>query len=249
MKTLKLAILAFLLTTATAFACSGSMCKKDGSGSAKGMMCKKECSHKMKGGMCDTKGCSHKMKGAMCTKGCSHKMKAGMCDSKGCSHKMNGAMCKKGCSHKMKGSTCNSKECSHKMKGLEGMRSQMGNKMCMTRKSHFLKNLHYTLKNLKLSKSDWSDVKLAINNYKMDMKKLDKGTPLKSVQNGKFDRKIFLNSHPLQKKLAFQADLLETVFLVLNKEQKSRFAMLMGASQYYCKLHPQGKKRSGKMCH
>ena len=219
---LKLGFVALLLSATSAFACPGSMCDK--SAHAKGAICsKKDCSHKMNGTMCDKKGCSHKMKGAMCDKGnCSHKMNGAMCHKKGNALKMNGTMCHKNGSHKMS-------------------RKHAGH--------HFLKNIHYTLKNLKISKSDWGDVKLAIASYKTGMKKLAMNTPVKSLQNGKFNRKVFFNSHPMQKKLAAQADLIETVFLLLNKDQKNRFAMLMGASQRYYELHPKMCQTKGKSCH
>lgn len=176
--------------------------------------------------------------GAMCDKGAHHK--GGQCSKKDCSHKMNGAMCnKKGSTLKMSGAMCKKDNCSHKM----------GQKYSMHAKHHFLKNIHYTLKNLNLSKSDWSDVKLAIASYKTGMKKLAMNTPIKSLQNGKFNRKVFINTHPMQKKLAAQAELIETIFLILNKEQKGRFAMLMGASQRYYELHPKMCASKGKSCH
>ena len=194
--------------------------------------------------------------GGMCAKG-AHSGKGVMCDKKACTHKMNGAMCdKKSCTHKMNGAMCDKKSCTHKMgqkkmspmQRLQQMRHHMSQKHAMKKRHFFLKNIHYTLKNLNISKSDWSDVKLAIASYKTDMKKLAMNTPIKSLQNGKFDRKIFLNTHPMQKKLAAQADLIETLFLILNKDQKKRFAMLMGASQRYYELHPNMCQSKAKSC-
>lgn len=184
------------------------------------------------GGMCAKKDCKQKMQGPMCdTKGCKHKMGADLCATKDC----NGPKCQK-------------------MDSMKGMNNL--NKMCnkaafnatMMPKAYFLKNLRYTLKNLNLSKSDWADVKLAFASYKTDLKKIDFDTPVKSFQNGKFDRELFLNSHPNVKKMAAQADLIETIYLLLNAEQKKRFPMLMGASQHYFKLHPYRYNQNGKVC-
>lgn len=227
LQSIKLALFALFLGGAVAFACPGSMCQKDGSGA---MCLKKDCKQKMQAPMCDAKGCKHKMKGAICqNKECKHKMGAGMmCGTK------DGLGAKSG------------KMCAHN--GMTNMCHKQAGGRSMMPKAYFLKNLRYTLKNLKLSKSDWADVKLAFASYKTDLKKIDLSTPVKSLQNGKFNRELFLNSHPTQKKLAAQADLIETIFLLLDAEQKKRFPMLMGASQHYFKLHPQRYNQGGMSC-
>jgi len=229
MKTLhniKLAIVALFLGGAVAFACPGSMCQKNDNGA---MCAKKDCKLKMQGKMCDAKGCKHPMQGTVCqSKGCSHKMGTGMCGTKACSAPKGGKMCD--------------------LKGMKKMCNTKPYGRSMMPKAYFLKNLRYTLKNLKISKADWADVKLAFASYKTDLKKIDLNTPVKSLQNGKFDRKLFLNSHPAQKKLAAQADLIETIYLLLNADQKKRFPMLMGASQHYFKLHPSRCDQSDKSC-
>ncbi len=161
-----------------------------------------------------------------CPGGCHHNMggmkgQGGMCQTKACNSDGKGMMCNKGEGMKK---MCHTKQsCGHGHKGKKGK---------------FLRDLKYTLKNLNLSTSAWGDVKIAIRSYKADMRKLYIATPLQSIQNGKFDRKLFLSSHPMQKKLEAQADLLETVLLILDDKQKENFAMLMGASQYYNQLHP-----------
>jgi len=173
--------------------------------------------------------------GAMCEKNCVHSGKGVMCQKKNCTHKLNGTNCnQKSCMNKTNGAMCDKKSCLHK----KGMKSR----------SLFLKNIRYTLKNLKISQSDWRDVKLAFASYKTDLKRINLVTPLKSLQNGKFDRKLFVNSHPVHQKISAQADLIETIFLILNSDQKKRFVMLMGASQHYFKLHPNMCNSSGKRC-
>ena len=116
---------------------------------------------------------------------------------------------------------------------------------CHSKKCMFLNNLRYTLKHLKISESDWKDVKVAMRSYKDDIRKIQMVTPIKSIQGGKFNRKLFLDSHPMHKKLAAKADLIETIFLILDEKQKSKFAMLMGASQFHNSLHP----RQNDNCH
>lgn len=149
---------------------------------------------------------------------------------------------------------CGLKTCNKDGKKACNKEMKIDGSMCHKKGKHkgrFLGNIYYTLKNLGLAKSDWSDASIAIKAYKEDMRKLHIATPVRSIKKGKLDRKLFISSHPAQKKLIAQAELIETLLLVLNEDQRSRFAMLLGASQYQNKLHPQRGQahcKNKKMC-
>ncbi len=124
----------------------------------------------------------------------------------------------------------------------------------------FKSTIKYALKNLNLSKGDWGDVKIAFRSYNEQMRSIKYGIPLKSLENGQFNKKVFLSDHPLQQKLMAKAELLETIFLILNTEQKKKFQMLIGAHQYKMQLNgnancqgnycnnKQGMLCQGKIC-
>jgi len=80
------------------------------------------------------------------------------------------------------------------------------------------------------------------------MRSIKRGMPIKSLDNGQFNKKVFLRDHPMNQRLAAKADLLETIYLILNKEQKKKFQMLMGAHQYKMQLN-NGAYCQGKQCH
>ena len=138
-------------------------------------------------------------------------------------------MCKK---DKAQGKQCNKGQGNNYKQGK--MCDKQANKSCDKRKwggkgHQFMRNLYYTFKHLDLKKSDWSDIKIAMNSYRSDMRKIPMATPIKSIQGGKLDRKLFLSTHPMHKKLAAQADLLETILLVLNSDQKKEICYANGS--------------------
>ncbi|MDH5464753.1 MAG: hypothetical protein OEW60_03930 [Thiovulaceae bacterium] len=121
----------------------------------------------------------------------------------------------------------------------------------------FKGSIKYALKNLNLSKGDWGDVKIAFKSYNQQMRSIKWGMPIKSFDNGTFNKKLFLGTHPINQKLAAKADLLETIYLILNTEQKKKFQMLLGAHQYklqtqkggFCSSHKCSGMNYEKACH
>ncbi len=103
-------------------------------------------------------------------------------------------------------------------------------------RGYFIRSIKYALSHLGLSQGEWNDVKIAMRSYYKDIKGLRAMTPLESLQNGKFDKKLFLSKHPMHQKMLAQAELLETIFLILNAEQRKRFVMLVGADQHFIRI-------------
>ena len=131
-------------------------------------------------------------------------------------------------------SACQQPECDKKGKQCK-VESEYSGKACHKGKHHgkFIGNIKHALKSLPLAKEEWGDVRLAIASYKKSKHDIKRGTPLKALEGGKFNKELFIASHPLNKKILAKAELLETIYLILNDDQKKRFPMLLGANTYF----------------
>jgi hypothetical protein len=158
----------------------------------------------------------------------------------------------KNCDQKQKACTTKNKSCDKRSQNspmCHTAASDMLNKKSCHKNKHmkhsrFLKHLKSTLQELKLNASQWSDIKLAFNIYKTDMRNLMIKSPKDSFKNASFNRQKYITKHPLQIKLNNQADLLETVFIILNDTQKKAFATTIENVQLSCKVPANNAKKS-----
>jgi len=103
--------------------------------------------------------------------------------------------------------------------------------------------LTYALKLMELD--DEPDIKLALHGFKSSMRALERGVPVEAFKDGKFDKEAYVKNSYLTQKINAQIDLFETVYLVLNDEQKKQLHLYMAAHQHYLSLL---RKESGMGC-
>jgi hypothetical protein len=94
-----------------------------------------------------------------------------------------------------------------------------------------LDTLTYALGVMKLQ--DDPDIKAAIHSYKKSLRGMTYGVDMAAFKGGKFDKALYVDNSVHTKKAKAQADLFETVYLVLDEKQKVRLRQLMAAHQHY----------------
>lgn len=104
---------------------------------------------------------------------------------------------------------------------------------CHGKKDHYVAHIKGALKKLPLAQEHWDDVKMAVDGYRKTMQSIQKGLPLDALKNGAFDKEAFMRNHPMTKRLEAKAELLETIYLLLDDEQKKRLPMLLGAEAFF----------------
>lgn len=97
-----------------------------------------------------------------------------------------------------------------------------------------LDTLDYALELLKRDKDP--DVKLALATFKKKVQSLKRGVPVKAFENGKFDKKAFIDESYLTQKIQAQVDLFETLYGILDNAEKKQLHILMAAHQHYLKM-------------
>ncbi len=105
---------------------------------------------------------------------------------------------------------------------------------CDSKKGHHKKSLRplfYALEIMELR--DQPEISLAVQSYRMNKRSLDRSLNSAAFKEGTFDRERFVNEHYMTKKVNAQAALFESVFKVLNEEQKVRLHQLMAADLFY----------------
>ena len=109
--------------------------------------------------------------------------------------------------------------------------------------SNMLETLKYAL--IMMDLQDNSDIRTAITLYKRDMKAVDKGFNADAFKGGKFDPKVYRDTHAATKKIDAQIELFDTLYLILNEAQKKRLHQLMAGHLHYLNILA---KESPKSC-
>lgn len=97
----------------------------------------------------------------------------------------------------------------------------------------FLETLHYSLEQLKLE--DNSDIKTAIRIYKKEVRSLEKTIPIEAFAGGNFNPGAYALGSADAQILKAQIDLFDTIYLILNDEQKKQLPVLIGMYQHHMK--------------
>lgn len=119
---------------------------------------------------------------------------------------------------------------------------------CSSLSSPFLETIGYSLEQMKLQ--DNADIRTAIRMYKKEVRPLSPSIPMEAFDGGHFNPGAYaLNSSDAQI-LKAQIDLFDTLYLILNDEQKKQFPALMGMYQYHMKSlnSPKGCGSEKKGC-
>lgn len=104
---------------------------------------------------------------------------------------------------------------------------------CGKTSSSFLETLHYSLEQLKLE--DNSDIKTAIRIYKKEVRFLENTIPIEAFSGGNFNPGAYALGSADAKILKAQIDLFDTIYLILNDEQKKQLPQLIGMYQHHMK--------------
>jgi hypothetical protein len=90
-----------------------------------------------------------------------------------------------------------------------------------------------------------SDIKVAFALYKRDIKAIERSLNVKAFEGARFDKELFIKEHAYYKKLEAQVDLIDTIYLVLNHDQREELHRLMAAHEHYLALL---RKESPQLC-
>lgn len=107
----------------------------------------------------------------------------------------------------------------------------------------FLETLHYSLEQLKLE--DNSDIKTAIRIYKKEVRSLENTIPIEAFAGGNFNPGAYALGSADAQILKAQIDLFDTIYLILNDEQKKQLPVLIGMYQHHMKYISASKSCSG----
>jgi len=112
---------------------------------------------------------------------------------------------------------------------------------CSNAPAPFLETLHYSLEQMELE--DNSDIKTAIRMYKKDLRILENAIPVEAFAGGNFNPGAYALGSADAKILKAQIDLFDTIYLILNDEQKKQLPTLIGMYQHHMKFI-----NTSKMC-
>ena len=90
---------------------------------------------------------------------------------------------------------------------------------------------------------DNGDIRTAIHLYKKEVRTLTPSIPTEAFQGGNFNPGAYALNSPDAQALKAQIDLIDTIYLVLNDEQKKQFPTLIGIYQHHMKF-----ANTTKMC-
>ncbi len=107
-------------------------------------------------------------------------------------------------------------------------------KSCYAKPGGIVDALTYALDVMELR--DNPDIRLALALYRRDLKAIDRGVDVTAFRNGTFDRERFVATHSSTKKVEAQAELFETLYIILNQEEKTKLHRLMAAHLHYFEL-------------
>jgi hypothetical protein len=97
-----------------------------------------------------------------------------------------------------------------------------------------LEPVSYALEQMKLE--DNADIRTAIRLYKKDLRTLTPSIPTEAFDGGHFSPGTYALNSPDAKALKAQIDLFDTIYLILNEEQKKQFPILIGVYQHHMKF-------------
>jgi hypothetical protein len=83
---------------------------------------------------------------------------------------------------------------------------------------------------------DNSDIRTALHLYKKEVRALSPSIPLEAFQGGNFNPGAYALNSSDAKVLKAQIDLFDTLYLILNDEQKKQFPTLIGIYQHHMKF-------------
>ena len=83
---------------------------------------------------------------------------------------------------------------------------------------------------------DHSDIRTAIHFYKKEVRSLAPSIPVEAFQGGNFNPGAYALNSSDAKVLKAQIDLFDTIYLILNDEQKKQFPTLIGIYQHHMKF-------------
>lgn len=90
---------------------------------------------------------------------------------------------------------------------------------------------------------DNSDIRTAVHLYKKEVRSLTPSIPTEAFQGSNFNPGAYALNSPDAKALKAQIDLFDTIYLILNDEQKKQFPIFIGMYQHHIKF-----VNSSKMC-
>ncbi|WP_310438692.1 hypothetical protein [Sulfuricurvum sp.] len=90
---------------------------------------------------------------------------------------------------------------------------------------------------------DNSDIRTAVHLYKKEVRSLTPSIPTEAFQGSNFNPGAYALNSPDAKALKAQIDLFDTIYLILNDEQKKQFPIFIGMYQHHMKF-----VNSSKMC-
>lgn len=112
-----------------------------------------------------------------------------------------------------------------------GNPSSCAQNSCGKTSSPFLETLHYSLEQLQLD--DNSDIRTAVGMYKKEVRSLQNTIPVEAFAGGNFNPGAYALGSADAKILKAQIDLFDTLYLILNDEQKKQLPVLMGMYQHH----------------
>lgn len=102
---------------------------------------------------------------------------------------------------------------------------------CGKGQTAFVETVTYALNELGLEEN--SDIHTALHLYQKEMRILTPKVPEEAFVGGHFNAAAYVAYSPSAKALQAQIDLFETIYLILNDEQKKEFPKLMGMYQHH----------------
>ena len=115
------------------------------------------------------------------------------------------------------------------------------NPPCASTQPPLMEPITYALEEMGLG--DNSDVRTAIHLYKKEVRKLSPSIPTEAFAGGNFNPGAYALNSSDAKILKAQIDLFDTLYLILNDEQKKQFPTLIGIYQHHMKF-----TNTSKMC-
>ncbi|MDD5052174.1 MAG: hypothetical protein PHO27_05510 [Sulfuricurvum sp.] len=97
-----------------------------------------------------------------------------------------------------------------------------------------LEPISYALEQMQLE--DNSDIRTAIHMYKKDVRSFEPTIPTEAFDGGHFSPGTYALNSPDAKMLKAQIDLFDTIYLILNDEQKKQFPIFLGMYQHHMKF-------------
>lgn len=99
--------------------------------------------------------------------------------------------------------------------------------------SSFLETLNYTLEQMKLDENP--DIRTAVQMYKQEVRAQERTIPVEAFAGGSFNPGAYALGSSDAKILKAQIDLFDTIYLILNDEQKKQLPVLIGIYQHHMK--------------